>query len=265
MSGSQGLFHLARVWEGYGLSPDYRERIDVVTDIIPRDLATLLDVGCGKGEIVDHLASTGRFRLTVGTDPSLVAMSYVTTARAVAMLPCLPFRNRSFDLVMCMQVLEHLDDGLHARAIGEIQRVANRYVLLGVPYRENLLTKTCLCAECGKTSQADGHLRAYDEGLMARLLPQFVLRQTKLTGVVQARQTDLAMKLRHKVARAYYVPDLFACPWCGSTRASPSAGYRPRFIRIAVGVVNRAIQLTRKKLMPYWSICLYERKVSTDQ
>jgi SAM-dependent methyltransferase len=44
----------------------------------------------------------------------------------------LPFGNRSFDLVVCLEVLEHLPDP--ARALREIRRVARAACLLSVPH-----------------------------------------------------------------------------------------------------------------------------------
>lgn len=258
------LFHQARIWENYGLTIDYQERVAVVTELIPDDVNSVLDVGCGKGEIIDYLATTGRFRSTVGIDASAIAVKHLSSPRAVAMLPHLPFVGQSFDVVICLQVLEHLDENLQRHAISEMQRVTNQYLILGVPYKENLLTKTCLCAECGKTSHVDGHLRAYDEVAMKRLAPEFSLRHIRLVGTMQMRHATLSLKLRHKLSGVYHVPEFFSCPYCGSTRASTSTGRHGQLLLGIFGLLNRAIQLGAKP-MPYWIICLYERNTASCQ
>ena len=43
----------------------------------------------------------------------------------------LPFDNETFDLVLCSEVLEHLDDA--PRALRELHRITKRYCLLSVP------------------------------------------------------------------------------------------------------------------------------------
>jgi len=43
----------------------------------------------------------------------------------------LPFRGDSFELVMCSEVLEHIDDP--ERALKELTRVASKHVLLSAP------------------------------------------------------------------------------------------------------------------------------------
>ena len=44
----------------------------------------------------------------------------------------LPFPSRSYDLVLCLEVLEHLADP--ARALREIRRVSRQACLLSVPH-----------------------------------------------------------------------------------------------------------------------------------
>jgi hypothetical protein len=45
----------------------------------------------------------------------------------------LPFEDASFDLVLCLDVLEHVDPELREEVVGESARVARRYLILGFP------------------------------------------------------------------------------------------------------------------------------------
>lgn len=261
MHRSEDIFLETRLWESYGLTPDYQERIATVTELMPTGARTLLDVGCGKGEIIDHLATTGWFEFTVGTDSSPTAVNHLTSPRAIAMLPDLPFGDQSFDAVMCLQVLEHLENDVHRRAIEDIQRVARQYILLGVPYKENLLTKKCLCAECGRTSHVDGHVRSYDAAAMAQLLPGFSLRRSVLVGVLQKRHTRLFKSFERDICGVYYMPNIFLCPYCGSTQTKSPAGFFARLARNVFGILNDAYMLFTKP-KPYWIIGLYERNTA---
>ena len=82
----------------------------------------LLDLGCGKGRLVRALGALGAE--VVGTDPTwamlkparLAGGSYVQSSATG-----LPFREGSFDGVICVEVIEHIPDV--DRALREIARV----------------------------------------------------------------------------------------------------------------------------------------------
>ena len=71
----------------------------------------ILDVGCGTGGVLAHLAPHGR---AIGVDRSVQALRH-TARRGVAGVVCadmdrLPFGAARFDLVVMLDVLEHFDD-----------------------------------------------------------------------------------------------------------------------------------------------------------
>src|SRR5919197_730605 len=88
-----------------------------------RDGAVVLDAGCGSGRTLEELRRYGR---VVGVDASAAA---VRTAHArgrieacVARLEALPFADDTFDLITCLDVLEHLRDD--RAALAELRRVS---------------------------------------------------------------------------------------------------------------------------------------------
>ncbi len=98
---------------------------------------TILDVGCGKGEPMKVI---NRFKTFygVGVDvfkPYLIKCKNESTHNEY--LTCdirwLPFRKKSFDTVMCVEVLEHLakNDGL--KLISEMEQIAKKMVVITTP------------------------------------------------------------------------------------------------------------------------------------
>jgi ubiquinone/menaquinone biosynthesis C-methylase UbiE len=99
--------------------------------------ASVLEVGSGEGFLLDHVAAHRVDSAFSGVDLSAQALRYAqdhcwpSVSLVQADIGRLPFRSRSFDLIMCSEVLEHLTD-IEA-AVTEIKRVARRHVLISVP------------------------------------------------------------------------------------------------------------------------------------
>ncbi len=100
--------------------------------------ARLLDAGCGEGFTIAHLQNDHPGLRMVGGDFSLDALRWGRenlrhTALLVNLdLHHLPFRNNSFPLVICLEVLEHLPDS--RAGLRELARVSSEYVLCSVPH-----------------------------------------------------------------------------------------------------------------------------------
>lgn len=98
---------------------------------------SVLDAGCGEGYTVKYLAERNREWKLTGLDLSEVAIKYAQTQlgdRAkfrTGSIYKLPFSDRSFDTVICSEVLEHLDEP--ERAVAELKRVARKAVVITVP------------------------------------------------------------------------------------------------------------------------------------
>ncbi len=97
---------------------------------------TILDIGCGEGFVDMFLLQKNPQYQIRGIDISKKAIR-----RAKKQVPnlsvqqgdaCnLPFKKNTFDLTICMEVLEHLDKP--QKAITEAWRVSKKYCLFSVP------------------------------------------------------------------------------------------------------------------------------------
>ncbi|HET6281533.1 MAG TPA: methyltransferase domain-containing protein [Polyangia bacterium] len=82
--------------------------------------ARVLDVGCGTGANGPVLAADGRFAVGIDASPIPLALTGSGggerghTARARSDATLLPFGDQSFDLVVALDVLEHLADDVGA-------------------------------------------------------------------------------------------------------------------------------------------------------
>lgn len=138
------------------LTPQEKYRIHLVAQIIPKDVETILDAGCGNGAISNYLEG-----YTIkGIDRSEEALKYFKHDKSIGSLESLPFEDGAFDLVLCSDVLEHLPKEVFERAINELQRVSKKYLLIISPNAEDLEASYVKCAECSTIFNINWHLRS---------------------------------------------------------------------------------------------------------
>ena len=95
---------------------------------------TVLDVGCGEGHLIPHHYSN-----RLGLDFSPVAVQKCLLKGRLAVVgraEALPFPDKSFDVVTCLETLEHTEDPV--AVLAECKRVARRVVLISVPPKMDL-------------------------------------------------------------------------------------------------------------------------------
>jgi SAM-dependent methyltransferase len=85
----------------------------------------LLDVGCGRGELLAEASAIGMRAEGCDIAP---CQAWITQAT----LPVLPYPDRAWDIVCCFDVIEHLPPADVPAAIAELLRVCCGTVLLSV-------------------------------------------------------------------------------------------------------------------------------------
>ena len=102
---------------------------EVIAELEPH---SVLDAGCGEGEMLRRGVLPPHVQ-PVCMDLRRAALADVgAPARVCASVLALPFPDRSFDVVTCLEVLEHLDHP--AAAVEELARTARRAFVVSVPF-----------------------------------------------------------------------------------------------------------------------------------
>lgn len=99
-------------------------------------IENVLDVGCGEGFTLNKLKKNNIGKKYLGIDYSKTAIEigkrlYPELDLKTGDIYKLEFKDNSFDLVICSEVLEHLENPL--KALKELIRVSGKYILLSVP------------------------------------------------------------------------------------------------------------------------------------
>lgn len=97
----------------------------------------MLDVGCGKGQAITTYNRSGRFS-TVGVDiflPFLQECVAVETHDDVVLCDVryLPFGPKTFDVVLCLEVLEHLQKRQGLQLLVSLAAIAREKVVVSLP------------------------------------------------------------------------------------------------------------------------------------
>jgi SAM-dependent methyltransferase len=111
----------------------------IVAEVMALSPQTFLDAGCGEGFVARRVIDAAPGISLTGCDVSHSALEIAATANPEARFVAgsvveLPFPDRSFDVVGCFEVLEHLPGDLPRRALSELGRVARNAVVLSVPH-----------------------------------------------------------------------------------------------------------------------------------
>jgi ubiquinone/menaquinone biosynthesis C-methylase UbiE len=145
-----------------------------LASLLPEKVNRGLDVGCGEGHHMRSVTESHPEAVLTGidvADATWLALWHreqegsVSTADATA----LPFVDGAFDLVLALEVLEHLTDP--RAALAEIARVANDVVVISVPWepvwRAGNLLRGRYITDLGNTP---GHLQHFTRRKLLRAI-----------------------------------------------------------------------------------------------
>ena len=97
---------------------------------------TVADIGCGEGFVMQYLMNVLPKLHCVGIDIDIDSLRrgqliHPDIQVQKGTIYNLPYTTRAFDLVLCIEVLEHLDQP--RQALEELIRITKRYCLFSVP------------------------------------------------------------------------------------------------------------------------------------
>jgi SAM-dependent methyltransferase len=155
------------------LGPVHRHvREELVRRVGVLDVHSILDVGCGSGENLRALSAKGGYELT-GVDVSEEALTLARRRVSGAEFQLVNVERQAlpkeFDLVISVQVIEHLADDM--AALRNMAEMARSYVFIST-----------LAGRMRRSELHTGHVRNYSAVELARKLEIVGLRVLKVWG-----------------------------------------------------------------------------------
>ena len=129
-----------RMWEIYSSS------LDGVLQNNP-NIESVIDVGCGMGNFTLELTNLKKFKKIVSIDflkdtfdiARENAKFFERVSFTEGDLIYMPFKDRSFDLAVCLNVLHHIHVDDFKVAIRELARITDKYLILEIRNKKNIL------------------------------------------------------------------------------------------------------------------------------
>jgi SAM-dependent methyltransferase len=237
-------------------------RINETIVLIPEDCSSILDVGCGDGRITNRLVK--KFNHVCGLDTSEEGLKHVESEKVLGNLDCLQFTDKSFDLILCCEVLEHLPYQIYEKALKEIERVSKKYIIISVPNNQDRNLSSVRCPYCNCSFDASRHVRSFDSRKLEGLFNDFKPIIIKPCVLSKSYPTEIykITKFLEPIIKTPY-PVIALCPQCGYSRlviGKSRSGEPAATDGIFIKTLRHMARIIPKKRLGIWLIGVYERK-----
>ncbi len=204
----------------YRNSAAEKERVSDLIGLIQGNGITALDIGARDGFISKLL--TDHFAKVTALDLEQPAIVHERIHCVKGNITALPFGDNSFDLVFCAEVLEHIPTHLLTTACNELIRVSKDYVLIGVPFKQDIRVGRTTCSGCGKVNPPWGHVNSFDEKKLELLFTGLTIIKKSFVGESATQTNPFSCALMDWAGNPYgtYTQDE-GCVHCGANLEGP--------------------------------------------
>ena len=249
---------------------DYRntdreqERVADLMGLLPGNIANTLDIGARDGFLSKLLAERGTRVTALDLEQPRIDDERIECV--VGDVTGLSFPDAYFDLVFCAEVLEHIPTNLLRKACSELSRTSNRYVLIGVPYKQDIRLGRTTCHVCGKKNPPWGHVNSFDENRLRSLFPECEVVKMSFVGVADTDTNFVACLLMDMAGNPYGTySQAEPCVHCGAPLKEPTERSLMQKIFARAAFYARSVQAPFLKPHPNWVHVLFEKRKLEQQ
>lgn len=251
-------------WSGF--HSDIEKRMEAyykkTAELFPSDAKRVLDAGCGEGSFIKLIQDK---YFVVGSDLSKAALYYFKNQKTQNDISNMPFKDGSFDLITCLEVLEHLDKDTFIMAISEMERVATKYIVVSVPNEEPLDYSIVICPACNCHFNPSNHVRAFTKNSLEKLFaPEFLPIALVETGDIVEYPTYSKAFVALRVYLKPKPPRWAICSQCGhiseNGQSQPFSSIMPLVRAVGLKCLKSFLNLVwRPKKKNRYLLALFKR------
>lgn len=217
MNTEQKVYELDNIWTDEWLSDADTKRIKIFSEIvISKNVKSIADIGCGNGLFLNYLKNnhSANFVRLCGIERSESAISKVNTEKYVASINSIPLNDNEFEFVSCQEVIEHLPNDIYENAIHELGRISSQYIMISVPYNEDLHKSLVACPSCKTKFNPEYHMRSFSSKEL-KSLESLLNAKVIDEGYVEVREYAFSIFLSRILNLKKSFPIHTICPMCG--------------------------------------------------
>lgn len=131
---------------------------------------SVLDVGCARGDFLKLIKLDYQISGTEVNIQRVDCCNHILGQNVVKLGNLderLDFETNSFDTVLSLEVLEHLEDP--EKALKELTRISRKRIIITVPFNEKI--QYVLCIHCARYTPYSGHLHTFNKGNIKDIIP----------------------------------------------------------------------------------------------
>lgn len=179
-----------------------KERIKIAASYIPKKTKRLLDIGTGVGLIEEYLGSQGKTYEIYGIDISQKSVNILKKKFKgdfrKGSVYSLPYGKNSFDVVLALEVLEHISPSKILKVLGKVNEILKPggVFICSVPLNERMW---------GLTVNESSHLREYS--------PELLERELTISGFRPAGKSFIYAFPDHYVLKSFIARNILTKRW----------------------------------------------------
>lgn len=130
---------------------------------------TVIDLGFGDGFLLRELSKRGYQVSGIDFVEQNIEITKQSTGFGENLkfgsVTAIPFPDKNFDLAIATEMFEHLTEDDLEKGLREIHRILrkNSYLIVTVPYHEDLSKKRACCPQCGCQFHLWGHQQSFND------------------------------------------------------------------------------------------------------